>query len=264
VTVSTQAKDTPAPPKTVLELSGVSRRFGGLKAVDSVDLQVAAGSTHAMIGPNGAGKTTLFALISGELSLSAGKVRMFGQDVSKWTAARRARFGMGRTYQISNVFAGLTMAENILIALRGVRSAKYAIFSKSSASPNEAAELDALLATCDLARYREERVGALSYGVQRQLELALALASRPRILLLDEPAAGLSPAERAPMAELIRKLSDDLTVLLIEHDMDLALGLADRVTCLHYGQVLTEGTPDEIRNDARVQEVYLGTADRHA
>jgi branched-chain amino acid transport system ATP-binding protein len=224
---------------------------GGLWAVNAVNLNVAAGSTHAIIGPNGAGKTTLFALVSGELPLSAGSIRMFGQDVSGWSATRRARSGMGRTYQISNVFTSLTMAENILLALRGTRPAKYAFLSSSAASPKEASEMDGLLSRCGLSRHRDERVGALSYGVQRQLELALALAGRPRILLLDEPAT-------------LRGLPDDLTVLLIEHDMELALGLADRVTCLHYGEVLTEGTSEEIRADVRVQEVYLGTAGRHA
>jgi branched-chain amino acid transport system ATP-binding protein len=264
MTFAAGSGDAPARPNWALELSGVSRRFGGLWAVNAVNLNVAAGSTHAIIGPNGAGKTTLFALVSGELPLSAGSIRMFGQDVSGWSATRRARSGMGRTYQISNVFTSLTMAENILLALRGTRPAKYAFLSSSAASPKEASEMDGLLSRCGLSRHRDERVGALSYGVQRQLELALALAGRPRILLLDEPAAGLSPAERAPMADTLRGLPDDLTVLLIEHDMELALGLADRVTCLHYGEVLTEGTSEEIRADVRVQEVYLGTAGRHA
>ena len=136
---------------------------------------------------------------------------------------------------------------------------KYALFSSGAPASDESAELDRLLSSCGLAEHREVRVGALSYGVQRQLELAAALANRPRILLLDEPAAGLSPAERAPMADMIRGLPEDLTVLLIEHDMELALGLADRVTCLHYGEVLTEGSSEEIRRDPRVQEVYLGT-----
>ena len=242
-----------------LELEGVSRRFGGLRAVNAVNLKVAAGANHAIIGPNGAGKTTLFALVSGELGLSGGRIRMFGQDISRWSASRRAGSGLGRTYQITNVFTGLTVAENVLIALRGTRQVKYAIFASSAASSDESAQRERLLSRCGLAEYRDVRVGALSYGVQRQLELALALANRPRILLLDEPAAGLSPAERAPMAEMIRGLPQDLTVLLIEHDMELALGLADRVTCLHYGEVLTEGSSEEIRRDPRVQEVYLGT-----
>lgn len=242
-----------------LELEGVSRRFGGLRAVNGVDIKVCAGANHAIIGPNGAGKTTLFALVSGELALSSGRVRMFGRDISRWSAERRTASGLGRTYQITNVFTGLSVAENVLIALRGTRQVKYALFSSGAASRDECSELENLLSTCALAEHRDMRVGALSYGVQRQLELALALANRPRILLLDEPAAGLSPAERAPMAELIRGLPEELTVLLIEHDMELALGLADRVTCLHYGEVLTEGSSQEIRSDPRVQEIYLGS-----
>ena len=242
-----------------LELEGVSRHFGGLRAVNSVNLKVAAGANHAIIGPNGAGKTTLFALVSGELALSGGRIHMFGHDISHWSATRRAGSGLGRTYQITNVFTRLTVAENVLIALRGTRKVKYAIFASDAPSSDESAELKRLLSSCGLAEHRNVRVGALSYGVQRQLELALALANRPRILLLDEPAAGLSPAERAPMAEMIRGLPEELTVLLIEHDMELALGLADRVTCSHYGEVLTEGSSEEIRRDPRVQEVYLGT-----
>ncbi|MEW5888643.1 MAG: ABC transporter ATP-binding protein [Pseudomonadota bacterium] len=247
-----------------LELEGVCRSFGGLKAVSDVNLKIAAGSTHVIIGPNGAGKSTLFALISGELPLSSGRIRMFGKDVSRWSATHRAMAGMGRTYQITNILGGMTVEENVLLALRGKSRVKLSLFGRGAPSDDEQARLSEILSTCGMTARRHQRAGAMSYGEQRQLELAIALANQPRILLLDEPAAGLSPAERAPMADIIRRLPDDLTVVLIEHDMELALGLADRVTCLYYGEVLTEGTPDEIRDNEQVQEVYLGTARQHA
>lgn len=247
-----------------LELHGVGRSFGGLRAVNEVHLQVAAGSTHVVIGPNGAGKTTLFGLISGEIGLSSGRVTMHGQDMSRWSATKRALAGLGRTYQITNVMAGLTVEENVLLSLRGKRPIKYAFFSSARPSAEEDEEVSNLLATCGIAAHRRDRAGAMSYGRQRQLELAIALANSPRVLLLDEPAAGLSPAERGPMGDIIRNLPEDLTVLLIEHDMELALGLADQVTCLYYGEVLAEGSPAAIRANERVQAVYFGTADHHA
>ncbi|HTN66923.1 MAG TPA: ABC transporter ATP-binding protein [Burkholderiaceae bacterium] len=249
-----------AAPPWALELNGVGRSFGGLRAVNDVRLRVAAGSTHVVIGPNGAGKTTLFGLISGEIALSSGSVRMLGTDMSRWSATRRALGGLGRTYQITNVMAGLTVEENVLLALRGKRSIKYSLFGDGRPNADEDEQLSALLAKCGIAGHRRDRAGAMSYGRQRQLELAIALANSPRVLLLDEPAAGLSPAERGPMADIIRQLPDDLTVLLIEHDMELALGLADQVTCLYYGEVLAEGSPAAIRENEQVQAVYFGTA----
>jgi branched-chain amino acid transport system ATP-binding protein len=246
------------PTGPVLQLRGVTRHFGGLKAVESVSLEIPGGETRVIIGPNGAGKTTLFGLISGELSLTAGTVSLFGEDASSWSAARRARAGVGRTYQITNVFGRLTVEENLTLAIRGNAPRKFSLFGSGAPSVEEREALEAILQTCGMTDRRSVRVGAMSYGEQRQLELAIALAGRPRLLLLDEPAAGLSPAERVTMARIVRDLPEGLTVVLIEHDMDLALDLADRVTCLHDGEVLVEGTPDEIRRDARVQEVYLG------
>jgi branched-chain amino acid transport system ATP-binding protein len=243
-----------------IELLSAGRSFGGLKAVDNVTMQVAQGTRHAVIGPNGAGKTTLFALMSGELPLSAGSVRMFGDDVSKWSATRRCRAGLGRTYQITNVFTGLTVEENLVLALRGRRSGRLNFFRSGTPDGAAGQRIDELLSVCGLEGRRHTRAGAMSYGEQRLLELAIALANEPRLLLLDEPAAGLSPAERGPMAETIRRLPGDLTVLIIEHDMELALGLADRVTCLYYGQVLAEGSPEEIRMNEEVQSVYFGAA----
>lgn len=246
--------------ENALELAGVSRNFGGLKAVDDVSMVVKRGTTHVIIGPNGAGKTTLFALISGELELSAGRVKLFGQDVSSWSATRRARRGMGRTYQITNVFTELTVEQNILLAMRGRHGHRLSLLKKDRPSPDMDDKIDELLLRCGLQQRRHARVGDMSYGEQRLLEMAIAMGNEPRVLLLDEPAAGLSPAERGPMADTIRRLSNSLTVVLIEHDMELALGLADRVTCLYYGALLAEGTPDEIRANEKVQAVYFGGA----
>lgn len=247
-----------------IELRGVTRNFGGLKAVDDVSFSIARGSRHVVIGPNGAGKTTLFALMSGELELSAGSISLFGQNVSTWSAMRRSRAGIGRTYQITNVFSGLTVEQNLVLAMRGRIGNRLNPFVGTRLDDESSARIDELLDTCGLSGRRDTNANSMSYGEQRLLELAIALANKPLFLLLDEPAAGLSPAERGPMAETIRRLPDDLTVVLIEHDMELALGLADKVTCLYYGQVLAEGTPQEIREHEKVQSVYFGTASAHA
>ena len=250
--------------QTAIELQGASRSFGGLKAVDDVHLQVRAGTRHVLIGPNGAGKTTLFALMSGELAASAGRIRLFGEDVTRWSAMRRSRAGLGRTYQITNVFAGLSVQENLVLAMRGRQGGRLSLWSSTEAAGEDSARIDELLSTCGLQGRRHTRAGAMSYGEQRLLELAIALANRPRLLLLDEPAAGLSPAERGPMADTIRRLPRDLTIVLIEHDMELALGLADRVSCLYFGRLLVDGTPEEVRANAEVQSVYFGTGSSHA
>jgi branched-chain amino acid transport system ATP-binding protein len=243
-----------------VRLNSVTRSFGGLKAVENVSISIEKGMKHAIIGPNGAGKTTLFAMISGELELSEGQVFMFGQDVSKWSATRRARNGLGRTYQITNVFTGLTVEQNITLAIRGNSNERLSLLKNSEPDSSMSQAIDEVLDRCGLLHRRHTLTGDMAYGEQRLLELAIALANRPKLLLLDEPAAGLSPAERAPMAETIRNLPKDLTVMLIEHDMELALGLADYVTCLYYGQVLASGTPKEIQDNPEVQSVYFGVS----
>ncbi len=256
------AADGAAP--AAIELRGLSRSFGGLKAVDNVTLRIQAGTRHVLIGPNGAGKTTLFALLSGELAVSAGTVSLFGQDVTSWSAMRRSRAGLGRTYQITNVFAGLSVQENLVLAMRGRGGGQLNMLTSTRPDAASGARIDELLNVCGLQNRRDVRAGAMSYGEQRLLELAISLANQPRLLLLDEPAAGLSPAERGPMAETIRRLPRELTIVLIEHDMELALGLADRVSCLYYGSLLADGTPEEVRSDEKVQSVYFGTASSHA
>jgi branched-chain amino acid transport system ATP-binding protein len=247
----------------LLELRDVVVAFGALRAVDGVSLSVAAGERRAIIGPNGAGKTTLFNAIAGELPVTSGAVRLAGRDVTRLRTHRRAALGVGRTFQITTLFPGLAVEDNVRLAVRGLSRRKFAFFAAGDRDAEENRRVESVLERSRLARSRARLTRTLSYGEQRELELALALAGEPRLLLLDEPAAGLSPAERATMAGLIRALPRDLTLVLIEHDMDLALGLVDHVTCLHYGQVLAEGRPDAIRANQTVQEVYLGRR-RHA
>jgi branched-chain amino acid transport system ATP-binding protein len=248
----------------ILELHDVVVRFGALRAVDGVSLSIVEGARRAIIGPNGAGKTTLFNAITGVIPPTSGRVILEGRDISRDPPHRRAALGVSRTFQITNLFGSLTVEENMRLALRGLSPKKFAMFSDGALTSEERQRAERALELAKLAARRATVVRELSYGEQRQLELALSLATSPRLLLLDEPAAGLSPAERSMVAEIIRSLPRDLTLLLIEHDMDLALGLVDDVTCLHEGRKLVEASPSEIRGNAEVQEVYLGKARRHA
>jgi branched-chain amino acid transport system ATP-binding protein len=230
----------------------VSKTFGGLLAVDGVALALRAGERRALIGPNGAGKTTLFNLISGELPPSSGTITLFGLDVTRAAAHRRAALGLARTFQITNVFPSLTVLENCLLAVQALSPVKLAMHRPLSRYGDLHARARAVL----------EAVGAtanhLSHGEQRQLEIALALAGRPRLLLLDEPTAGLSPAESQMMAGLIKGLDPAMTVLVIEHDMDIALEIVQHVTVLHYGRVIADGTREAVKADPLVREIYLG------
>ncbi len=249
---------------TILELDQVVVRFGALRAVDGVSLRLDVGERRAIIGPNGAGKTTLFNAITGIIPPTSGRVVLRGQDISRKPPHRRAALGIARTFQITNLFGSLTVLENMMLALRGLSKRKFAMLMGSALDADEKRVADRALGLAKLSDRRDVLARELSYGEQRQLELALALASSPRLMLLDEPAAGLSPAERTMVAEIIKSLPKDLTLVLIEHDMDLALGLVDYVTCLHEGRTLVEASPNEIRGNAAVQEVYLGKARRHA
>ena len=244
--------------RPVLVLNDIVVRFGALRAVDGVSLSVEPGERRAIIGPNGAGKTTLFNAITGVLPPTSGRVVFDGRDLTRAAPHVRARAGIGRTFQITNLFPSLSVEDNLRLAIRGVSRAKYSLFGRSDLDAEEAALAASALDRSMLGARRKIRVSELSYGEQRQLEVAMALTSKPRLLLLDEPAAGLSPAERVTTAALIRELPRDLTIVLIEHDMDLALGLVDRVTCLFEGRVLVEQSPAEIRDNEAVQEVYLG------
>ncbi len=248
----------------MLELQQVGVRFGGLRAVDDVSISVKRGERRAIIGPNGAGKTTLFNAITGIRPPSSGTILFRGRNVTRLAPHRRAHQGMSRTFQITNLFLQLTVEENMQLALRGLSPRRFSMFGSSGLDDDERARAERALAASRLAERRGTPVSELSYGEQRQLEMAMALATEPQLLLLDEPAAGLSPAERVIVVEIIRSLSRDLTVMLIEHDMDLVLNLVDWVTCLDNGRLLAEGPPDEIRKNQAVQDVYLGKARRDA
>ncbi len=246
--------------EAAIELRGVTKRFGGLLAVDGVDLRVPAGERHVLIGPNGAGKTTLFNCITGTLPPSEGRIAFFGTDVTRLAEGERARLGIGRTFQVSNVLTELTVQENVLLALVGRDRRKWTMHRIFGAMRGVVDEVAPILAKVQLEHRQADAVDTLSYGERQQLDLALALAGEPRALLLDEPCAGLSPSERQRLSRMIAELPPGMTVVMIEHDMDVALSLAERVTVLHHGRVIFEGKPGEVEADRDVREVYFGTA----
>jgi branched-chain amino acid transport system ATP-binding protein len=245
--------------QAVLELDRICRRFGGLEAIRDVSMSVPAGSRRAIIGPNGAGKTTLFNIITGELGATSGRLSLFGRDVTGRPAHARAAMGLGRTFQITNLFGPLSVEDNMLLAVQGLSPSKYAMLRPLRRDRAALDRARALLEPAGLWQKRDTEVRVLSYGEQRQLEVLLALAGHPRLLLLDEPAAGLSPGERREMAQFIKGLDPRLTLLLIEHDMDVAFEVVDAITVLHFGCVVAEGTKEAVRADPSVQEIYLGT-----
>ena len=241
-----------------IRVEQLSKVFGGLRAVDSVSLRVTPGERRMLIGPNGAGKTTLFHCIAGTIAPTTGQVQLFGEDISKLPENRRTALGMGRTFQISNVCIDLTVRENLLLGMLGTDRRKWTMSRSSDALPDLNGRVASELERVGLGGKAEETVKFLSYGERRQLELALALSSKPRVLLLDEPCAGLSPSERQRFSQLIQSLPRDITVIMIEHDIDIALALADSVSVLHRGRMIFDGTPGDVRNDAEVREVYFG------
>ncbi|HEV8436598.1 MAG TPA: ABC transporter ATP-binding protein [Methylomirabilota bacterium] len=241
-----------------LQLDRVTKSFGGLLAVDDVQFGVRQGERRALIGPNGAGKTTLFNLISGELGVSSGAIHLFAQDVTRLPPHRRAALGLARTFQITNLFPSLSVLENAVLAVQGLMRAKFAMLRPLERFPRLRERAMVALGAVGLEERARVSVRQLSHGEQRQLEIALALAGEPRVLLLDEPTAGLSPAESQLMADLLRRLDPAITVLIIEHDMDIALELAEHVTVLHYGRVIADGRRDAVKADPLVREIYLG------
>ena len=241
-----------------LRLRGVGRRFGGLHACDNVDLDVAPGERRAILGPNGAGKTTLFNVICGDLPASSGTVEIFGEDVTKRPARYRAKLGIARTYQQSRLFDGLTVEDSIYLSIVGVEGGRLRpvlLPGREKAIRERAREAAGRVA---ISHKLGELVGNLSHGEHRQVAIAMSLASEPRALMLDEPASGLSRGERQLLTELLLGLDRHITLILIEHDMDIALRVAEQVTMMHDGQVIVEGTPDEIRANQTVHDLYLG------
>jgi branched-chain amino acid transport system ATP-binding protein len=242
----------------ILRLRGVGRRFGGVHAVRDVDLEVRPGERRAILGPNGAGKTTLFNLISGEFPPSSGSVELFGIDVTREPARRRARMGLSRTFQTSRLFLGLSIEDNLYLSVLGVHDGHFRLVrNKQDTEMREKAR--AMAETIGLGDRLEILVSELSHGEQRQLEVGMARASNPKLMMLDEPAAGLSRAERVRLTETLLQLDPEITLILIEHDMDVALRAAEWVTMMHDGRVIVEGTPDEIRANQTVHDLYLGS-----
>ena len=241
----------------VLRIEGLTKRFGGLTAVNGVDFVMPGGELHAIIGPNGAGKTTLFNLISGLLSADAGRIVFGGRDITGERPHRISRLGIARTLQVKSVFNGLSVYDNVWIAAQTRRGFLHPVRPAHSYGDTDAKVRD-LLAQTELEGHAKELAGNLSYGDVALLEIAIALATEPRLLLLDEPVAGMSPSETARATARIRDLARRVDVILIEHDMEVVFSIADRVTVMHQGAILAAGRPDEIRRDRRVQDAYLG------
>jgi len=242
-----------------LEVHELSKGFGGVRAVDGVSFTLAAGETLALIGPNGAGKSTCFNMLTGQLRPDTGVIRLFGQTITGLPPRRIWRLGVGRTFQITATFASMTVQENIQVALMSHHRRLWSPWPRTE----RLARTDALalLERVGMADQAERPCGLLAYGDLKRLELALALANDPRVLLMDEPTAGMAPGERAALMDLTARIVAErgLSVLFTEHDMDVVFGHADRILVLNQGRLLTEGHPDAVRADARVQAVYLGT-----
>ena len=243
---------------TLLAVSGLTKRFGGLVATDRLDFSVDIGEVHAVIGPNGAGKTTLIAQLAGTLAPDAGRIVMDGADITRRSAHARVAHGIARSYQVTNVFRGFTSLDNAALAVQACAGSSFRFWPPVLTERPLFDEAQALLARVGLQDRAQVPAGALAHGEQRQLEVALALASRPRLLLLDEPMAGMGPDESERMVALIQALKGTVTIVLIEHDMDAVFRLADRISVLVYGRVLATGTPADIRANAEVRQAYLG------
>jgi branched-chain amino acid transport system ATP-binding protein len=247
--------------EVLLQVEALSKYFGGIRASDAITLDVSAGELHAIIGPNGAGKTTLIAQLSGFLQPDSGAIRFAGQDITRLPAYRRNLLGLARSFQITSLFLDLTVLENVLLAVQAHRGHSFRFWREAR---NEKVLLDpamAALARVGLAERAGIRAVVLNHGERRQLELAMAFAVEPRMLLLDEPMAGLGLEESAAMVALLRDLKRQVTILLVEHDMEAVFALADRITVLVYGRVIASGSPAEIRANDEVRQAYLGEAE---
>ncbi len=240
-----------------LELDGIARHFGALVALSGINMRIAAGERRAVLGSNGAGKTTLFNAITGDFLPTKGTIRFFGEDITDLPPHERIRRGLRRTYQISQLFGGLSVLENIYLSCRGVSRKRFALTRPDDRDVNMAQAISILHAV-HLEPLRETLVAELSHGQQRQLEIAMALAGAPRFILFDEPAAGLSPTERRDLVAILNALPKHIGYIIIEHDLDVALRVSEYVSMMHNGRLFKEGTPAEIENDPEVQEIYLG------
>ncbi|HZY21201.1 MAG: ABC transporter ATP-binding protein [Microvirga sp.] len=243
---------------TALALKDLCKAFGGLQVTRNVNLSVEPGERRLIIGPNGAGKTTLFNQITGDLKPSSGSIHVFGRDITRIASRQRAHIGIARTYQIITLFARDTLLRNVMLALLGLSPLRWNPFVDLERQEHLRERAKAALARVGLADMAERRLSETSYGERRRVEIAMALAQEPKLLLLDEPFAGLSADERRDVRELLAGIPRDVTIIMIEHDMDVALDLADRITLLHFGEVIVEGTRAAVVEDPRTREVYLG------
>ena len=241
-----------------IRVEGLYKSFGGVVATSNVSFKVDVGGRLVIIGPNGAGKSTLFNLLNGQLPLDSGKVFLFGEDVTHLPLHKRAHRGMARSFQLTSLFPELTVMDNMMLALHGLRKSRFNPFRRTGSYSTLRDKGKDLLSLFDLWSKRDEQIKMISYGEQRKLEIALCLASNPRLLLLDEPSAGLTTSERQVVMEMIRNLPPDIAVIIVDHDMDLVFGLANRIIVLHFGQIIAEGTPEEIQAHPKVKEVYMG------
>jgi branched-chain amino acid transport system ATP-binding protein len=245
----------------LLQIEGLSKRFGGVVASDGINLDVSTGELHAIIGPNGAGKTTLIGQLTGEIPPDSGRIRFDGADITAQPTYRRSALGLARSFQITSLFLDFTALDNVALAVQAHAGHSFSFWrgAREEAELHEPAR--AALARVGLSQRADILVANLSHGEQRQLEIAIALATRPRMLLLDEPTAGMGPEESARMVATLRGLKRELTILLIEHDMEAVFALADRITVLVYGRAIASGAPDAIRADEEVRKAYLGAQD---
>jgi branched-chain amino acid transport system ATP-binding protein len=249
---------TASPSGFALEIINLSKAFGGLKVTQGVSLSIKPGERRLIIGPNGAGKTTLFNQISGDMRSNAGQIKLFGEDVTKLAPHQRAHRGLSRTYQIITLFAGDTLEHNVTLGLLGLLPSRWQMWRPLSSYRHLATEARRVLDTVGLLHLADHPISDIAYGEKRRVELAVALAQKPRLLLLDEPLAGLSNSERTTVKSQIASISKETTVIMIEHDMDTALDLAETVTLLNYGRVIVDGPRDAVIADERTREVYLG------
>jgi branched-chain amino acid transport system ATP-binding protein len=248
----------------LLEIEGLSKRFGGIVASDEITLSVPAGELHAIIGPNGAGKTTLISQLTGELTPNAGQVRFAGRDITGMPTWRRSLQGLARSFQITSVFPDLTALDNVALAVQAHAGHSFHFWRNSRKDERIREPAREALARVGLVGRDNTIVSRMSHGEHRQLEIAMALATDPRMLLLDEPMAGMGPEESARLVEMLKNLKKDYTILLIEHDMEAVFALADRITVLVYGRVIASGLPADIRNNEEVKRAYLGEGKRAA
>jgi branched-chain amino acid transport system ATP-binding protein len=241
-----------------LRVEGLSIRFGGVEALKDVSFSVESGTKLAIIGPNGAGKTTLLNVLNGQHSPHSGHIRFMGREITRLPVHQRAQLGMARAFQSSTLFPSMSVLNNLLLAIHGLRPSRFHFFRSFGTYPEYEGEAEKHLKSVHLWENRDEIVADLSHGEQKRLEIAMSLALNPKLLLLDEPSAGLTAGESADVAAILRSLGPGISILIVAHDMDLVFGIADRILVLHYGQVLCTGTPDDVQCNAQVREIYMG------